>query len=100
MNEEDAQMPTYEYQCESCGYCFEKFQSVHDEPVRFCPKCHGKVRKLISSSYGVIFKGSGFYITDYKNKSNTSSTESKGKQKDESTKKGESAKQTKKNTEN
>ena len=80
-------MPTYEYQCESCGYCFEKFQSMHDEPVLVCPKCHGKVRKLLSSSYGVIFKGSGFYVTDYKNKSSSVSTENNGKQSSDSKKK-------------
>lgn len=59
-------MPTYEYKCESCDYMFEEFQSMHDEPIKLCPQCGGPVRKLISSSYGVIFKGSGFYETDYK----------------------------------
>ncbi len=67
-------MPTYEYKCESCGYMFEAFQSIHDEPIKVCPKCGGPVRKLISSSYGMIFKGSGFYITDYKHKNSSSST--------------------------
>ncbi len=66
-------MPTYEYKCESCGYMFEAFQSIHDEPIKVCPKCGGPVRKLISSSYGMIFKGSGFYITDYKHKNSSPS---------------------------
>ncbi len=66
-------MPTYEYKCESCGYVFEKFQSIHDEPVKVCPKCGGPVKKIFSSSYGVIFKGSGFYITDYKHKNSSPS---------------------------
>ncbi len=70
-------MPTYEYKCESCGYMFEAFQSIHDEPIKVCPKCGGPVRKLISSSYGMIFKGSGFYITDYKHQ-NSSSSNAKG----------------------
>ena len=67
-------MPTYEYLCEKCGREFEKFQSMADKPLRVCPKelCglktwgKGKVRKLISSGAGLLFKGSGFYITDYR----------------------------------
>ena len=58
-------MPTYEYKCKSCGYTFEKFQSIKDKPLRKCPKCGRKVERLISSGGGVIFKGSGFYATDY-----------------------------------
>jgi len=60
-------MPTYEYECTKCGHLFEVFQSITAEPVKKCPKCKGKVRKLISPGIGLIFKGSGFYITDYKN---------------------------------
>ena len=59
-------MPTYEYACQKCGYEFEKFQSMKDEPVKRCPKCKGKVVKKISTGAGLIFKGSGFYITDYR----------------------------------
>jgi len=66
-------MPTYEYQCHSCGYYFEEFQSIHDKPIEACPKCGGKVKRLLSSGYGFIFKGSGFYVTDYKRKSEDSS---------------------------
>jgi putative FmdB family regulatory protein len=58
-------MPTYEYKCEDCGYTFEKFQGIKDKPSGKCPKCAGKVRRLISGGGGVIFKGSGFHATDY-----------------------------------
>jgi len=85
-------MPTYEYKCESCGYMFEEFQSIHDEPIKVCPKCGGPVRKLISSSYGVIFKGSGFYITDYKHKNSSSSSNGNGNGKADSSKKGTDSK--------
>ncbi len=59
-------MPTYEYECLECKDRFELFQSMNDEPVRTCAKCNGRVRKLFSSA-GIIFKGSGFYVNDYKN---------------------------------
>jgi putative FmdB family regulatory protein len=58
-------MPTYEYRCDACGYTFEKFQGMKDKPVAKCPKCGGKVQRLISGGGGIIFKGSGFYATDY-----------------------------------
>lgn len=60
-------MPTYEYVCRSCGNEFEVFQSMRDAPVKTCPKC-GKatVKRLIGRGAGIIFKGSGFYETDYK----------------------------------
>jgi putative FmdB family regulatory protein len=60
-------MPTYDYQCEACGNRFEKFQSITAAPIRKCPKCgKNKVKRLISAGAGLIFKGSGFYITDYR----------------------------------
>jgi putative FmdB family regulatory protein len=70
-------MPTYEYSCEKCGGTFEIVQSMRDEPFRECPKelCrqkkwgHGKVKRLIGTGAGLIFKGSGFYITDYRSDS-------------------------------
>lgn len=64
-------MPTYEYACTQCGYTFEEFQSIVAEPFRECPKCTGRLQRLINGGAGLIFKGSGFYLTDYK-KSNTS----------------------------
>jgi putative FmdB family regulatory protein len=62
-------MPTYEYECPKCGHAFELFQSMRDEPLKKCPKC-GKagVKRLVGGGAGLIFKGSGFYITDYRNK--------------------------------
>ncbi|UCG62681.1 MAG: zinc ribbon domain-containing protein [Candidatus Zixiibacteriota bacterium] len=60
-------MPTYEYQCDSCGYEFEEFQSISDPPVTICPECKGRTKRVISGGAGLIFKGSGFYITDYRN---------------------------------
>jgi len=63
-------MPTYEYQCDACGTKFEKFQSITAPPIKKCPKCgKNKVRRLISTGAGLIFKGSGFYITDYRSDS-------------------------------
>ncbi len=59
-------MPTYDYECTECGYSFEYFQSMSDEPLKTCPECRGKVRRLIGGGLGVIFKGSGFYVTDNK----------------------------------
>ena len=56
-------MPVYEYECENCGRRFERFQSINDEPVRVCPECAGAVHKVFHPA-GIIFKGSGWYITD------------------------------------
>lgn len=60
-------MPTYDYLCRSCGHRFEKFQSIMAEPVRECPVCKSNnVTRLLTGGAGLIFKGSGFYETDYK----------------------------------
>ncbi len=59
-------MPTYEYLCCDCGEKFEIFQKITDEPIKKCSKCGGKVKKLISLGGGVIYKGSGFYTTEYR----------------------------------
>ena len=59
-------MPTYEYECTKCKHIFEEFQKITDKPLQRCPKCRGRLRRLISGGVGLIFKGSGFYITDYK----------------------------------
>lgn len=60
-------MPTYEYKCTECGYVFELFQTMSAEPAKICPRCNGKVKRLIGPGAGPIFKGTGFYQTDYKN---------------------------------
>lgn len=62
-------MPTYEYRCDSCEKTFEVFQSITAEPVSACGHCGGPVRRLISGGGGLLFKGSGFYITDYRSES-------------------------------
>ncbi len=61
-------MPTYDYKCKDCGHAFEEFQSISAEPLTDCPVCNGTVQRVISGGTGLIFKGSGFYITDYPNK--------------------------------
>lgn len=62
-------MPTYEYECSRCSHRFEKFQNIKDRPLQRCPKCRGKIRRLIGTGAGVIFKGAGFYATDYRSES-------------------------------
>ena len=89
-------MPTYDYECEKCGYRYELFQSMKDEPKKRCPKCKGKVRRLIGAGAGMIFKGSGFYVTDYRSdsyknqKKSETSEGSKSESKSESQSKSES----------
>jgi putative FmdB family regulatory protein len=62
-------MPTYEYKCLKCGHVFEVFQKITDKPLGVCPACHKKkVKRLIGAGSGIIFKGSGFYSTDYRKK--------------------------------
>ncbi len=64
-------MPTYEYECQKCGHRFDVFQSMNDKRLSKCPeeKCGGKLRRLIGAGAGVIFKGQGFYETDYRSES-------------------------------
>jgi putative FmdB family regulatory protein len=63
-------MPTYEYQCDACGNNFDEFQSINDKPLRRCPKCRKlKLRRVFGSGASFIFKGSGFYQTDYRSES-------------------------------
>ena len=77
-------MPTYEYHCQKCDKNFEMFQSMRDEPLGKCPKdlCrlpkwgHGKVKRLLGTGAGIIFKGSGFYTTDYRSESYKSDAKS------------------------
>lgn len=94
------EMPTYEYECNACAHTFEEFQAMSDKPLRKCPKCGKmKLQRLIGAGAGIIFKGSGFYETDYKRKdqpkpaesassssSSSSSSASKGSAKKETAK--------------
>jgi putative FmdB family regulatory protein len=80
-------MPTYEYKCMNCNHTFEVFQSMSAEPVKECPKCNGQVKRLIGSGLSPIFKGSGFYQTDYKNNSGKPASSKKKKGTKEETKK-------------
>ncbi len=59
-------MPTYEYECLNCNKVFDVFQGITEEPLKKCPKCGKKIERLIGGGSGVIFKGSGFYATDYR----------------------------------
>lgn len=82
-------MPIYEYKCQQCGLHFEKRQSVSDEPLTTCEKCHGKLEKQWSLS-GFQFKGAGWYVTDYAGKKSspaesTTTTEPASKSKNETT---------------
>ncbi|MBL8967459.1 MAG: zinc ribbon domain-containing protein [Spirochaetaceae bacterium] len=72
-------MPTYEYECKTCGKTFEAFQSMSDAPLSSCPECGKPIRRLIGGGTGVIFKGSGFYVNDSK-KSGSSSSDSAKKE--------------------
>jgi len=90
-------MPTYEYQCNACDHSFELFQSIKARSVRKCPQCGKlKVKRIIGIGAGVIFKGSGFYQTDYRSESYRKGAEqdkpSKPEKKSDSTKDGEKTK--------
>jgi putative FmdB family regulatory protein len=70
-------MPTYDYRCKSCGFEFEEFQSMSSEKLIICPKCaEPSLKRLMSSGAGLVFKGSGFYLTDYKKSSSSPSSSS------------------------
>lgn len=95
-------MPTYEYQCKKCGHRFSEFQRIVDPPIKNCPKCRRRncVEQLISGGSGLIFKGTGFYITDYKNKSKpaeATQTPSSGKESGTTTTGSSTGKQDKSN---
>jgi putative FmdB family regulatory protein len=73
-------MPTYEYRCKSCGHEFEEFQTMSSDPLIMCPKCaKPTLKRLMSGGVGLIFKGSGFYETDYKKSKSSSSSMKKSK---------------------
>jgi putative FmdB family regulatory protein len=105
-------MPLYEYECEKCGHRFEKIQKFSDRMVKKCPECGGKVEQMISAP-AVQFKGSGWYVTDYANKSAAPSSDgggkdskkedkskSEGSSKDSSTKEGSSTESSSKESSN
>lgn len=84
-------MPTYDYQCPDCGHTFEAFQSIKEKPLKLCPNCgKRKVKRLIGTGGGLIFKGSGFYLTDYARKGGEPKPESKSEAKPAETKAAES----------
>jgi putative FmdB family regulatory protein len=96
-------MPIYQYACQDCHYEFETRQNFYDQPLTECPNCHGAVQRVISS-VGIIFKGTGFYVTDNKNgrgshgngadKKSKSSTSKKDTKAETKEKKSESVKST------
>ena len=97
-------MPTYEYKCTKCDHRFEMLQTMNEPPRKRCPECGCKVERLIGAGAGLIFKGSGFYITDYvkgkDGKGKKSETEGKtnGKSNDNSVKKSDKNTESKKNS--
>jgi putative FmdB family regulatory protein len=91
-------MPTYEYECTKCRYVFEEFQSITADPLSECPKCGKAVRRLIGAGMGIIFKGSGFYTTDYKKTSTAKSATTESKTSTESEKKPSEKANTQKKT--
>jgi putative FmdB family regulatory protein len=72
-------MPTYEYKCTKCSHQFEAVQKMTDNPLTRCPECRCKIKRLIGAGAGVIFKGSGFYTTDYRSDSYKKGAESEKK---------------------
>ena len=86
-------MPTYDYECRECEHLFEEFQSITAKPLRRCPECgKNKLRRLIGAGAGVIFKGSGFYETDYRSEGYKNSAKA---EKDAASPKSDSTKETK-----
>ena len=69
-------MPTYAYKCDNCGYHFEQLQKFSDKPIRICPRCKGHVKRVIHPT-GIVFKGSGWYVTDSRKGESSSTTEAK-----------------------
>jgi len=93
-------MPTYDYKCLDCNYTFEEFQKMTDEPLLECPSCQGNLKRLIGAGAAPIFKGSGFYQTDYKSvpASNKSSSSEDRDSKTSNSKKTEAKTKTKDST--
>ena len=74
-------MPTYSYYCQNCDKHFSYFQKMTEEPFTICEDCKGKIKRLITGGTGLIFKGTGFYLTDYKNNNKTKTQNSDSGQK-------------------
>jgi len=96
-------MPTYDYRCLECETEFEKFQGITEDPIEECPDCNGKVKRLIGAGAGLIFKGSGFYITDYRSdgykesaKKDNDTSSDKSEKKDKKEKKTDKSSESKK----
>ncbi|MCG9126579.1 zinc ribbon domain-containing protein [Candidatus Poribacteria bacterium] len=96
-------MPTYDYRCLECETEFEKFQGITEDPIEECPECNGKVKRLIGAGAGLIFKGSGFYITDYRSdgykesaKKDKNTPSNKSEKKDKNDKKSDNSSDSKK----
>jgi putative FmdB family regulatory protein len=83
-------MPVYEYQCSRCGHLKEVFQKISESPLEVCPRCNGKLKKIISQSTFHL-KGSGWYVTDYANKSNSSTSPAINKENKKTKKESEPA---------
>ena len=91
-------MPTYDYICKKCDHTFEYFQAMSDTRLENCPECKSKVRRLVSGGSGLIFKGSGFYLTDYaKKKPNEKETKKSDKKNQKKLKKSKETKVKKNN---
>ncbi|MDZ7821352.1 MAG: FmdB family zinc ribbon protein [Candidatus Marinimicrobia bacterium] len=75
-------MPNYQYRCKACGREFLRFQSISDEPLTVCPECGGELLRLLSGGGGVIYKGAGFYVNDYKKQAEKPAAKDKKETKD------------------
>jgi putative FmdB family regulatory protein len=82
LEEGDQRMPTYEYQCKTCGHHFERVQRFSDAPLTECPQCSGVVRRVIHPA-GIVFKGSGWYVTDSRKGGGDTKSDAKGESKSE-----------------
>ncbi len=76
-------MPTYDYECSVCGKRIAVEQSINDKPLKKCPRCGGKLEKLLPQTVNLIFRGSGFYVTDYKHSDNSRKPKTGDKAKEE-----------------
>ena len=83
MQREECVVPIYEYECETCHHRFEVMQKFSDKPLKTCPRCKGHVKRVIHPT-GIVFKGSGWYVTDSRKGESSSSTESKSDSKSSS----------------